>query len=664
MTVIDQIKKLRENLNNYSHHYYVLDEPIVSDVTYDEDLRALETLETANPDLVTLDSPTQRVGAPALKSFDSVTHEVAMLSLDNAFSDEELVAFITKSAKSLGVSVNSLVLTIEPKLDGLAVSLRYEDGVLVRGATRGDGSVGEVVTENTRTIKDIPLRLVGDSIPEVIEVRGEVFMSLKSFNAINELGKQTGGRIFANPRNAAAGSLRQLDSKITAKRNLSFIAYSVGDVSEDYLANSHHGVLEQLKTLGFRMNADTKNVTGPQAAVDYYNDLVERRNDLDMEIDGIVYKLDSIEDQEEMGFSGRYPKWAIARKFPAQQKETLLEDGEIQVGRTGVQTPVARLKPVHVGGVTVTNATLHNFGEIERLGVQIGDTILVQRAGDVVPQIVKVLQKGKERRPFNIPTNCPVCNSPVKQEIGEAKMYCTGGLICDAQAVEAMKHFVSRDRMNIDGLGKSLVEKLHAAGVLKNIADIYGLVEDDIASLDGQGKNSAQKILKAIEASKETTFAVFLSSLGIREVGRTASMDLAKVYNSIDEICASNAGEFENNVDGFGPVMSRYLETFFATEANLEVVEKLITAGVHWVEEEQFEQTLIGQTWVVTGTLEKMSRNEAKAELEKRGAKVSGSVSKKTTCVVAGPGAGSKLTKAQDLSVKVIDEDGFLAFIA
>lgn len=658
-----RIQELTQALNKHNYEYYVLSNPTISDSSYDEMMRELQMLETSHPEFALPDSPTQRVGGEAIDQFEKVNHQIPMLSLDNAFSDEELLSFVEKAAAEQGIPNDEVTITAETKLDGAAVSLRYENGVLVYGATRGDGSVGEDITHNVKTIKSIPLKLMGDNIPPVIEVRGEIFMPIASFEAYNAKADAEGSKKFANPRNAASGTLRQLDPKITAQRNLDFIAYSTGVVSQGFEKDSHFEMLTYLRELGFRLNPETKKLVGLQALVDYYKDLESRRNTLPMEIDGIVYKFDSKTIQQELGFLSKYPKWAIARKFPAQEKETTLLDVDVQVGRTGALTPVARLSPVHVGGVTVSNATLHNFGEIARLGIQIGDIVLVARKADVIPGITALLQVGSNRKPIAIPTSCPVCGSPVAKEEDQEKMYCTGGFLCDAQAVESIKHYAGRDYMNIDGFGDKLIERLYEVGKLKTIADIYDLTVSDIATLEGMGEKSAQKAIDAINASKKTKMATFLSSLGIREVGRTASKDLVKVYKTIDDIRNATASDFETKVSGFGPVMAKNLATFFASPSNNAVIDKILFSGVYWEEEVVGEQPLLGQVWVVTGTLEKMDRNQAKEVLEKLGAKVSGSVSKKTTCVVAGPGAGTKLTTAQDLGVKVIDEAEFLAML-
>lgn len=658
-----RIQVLLETIEKHNHNFHVNDSPTVSDATYDELMSELVALEEEYPEFKSDSSPTQRVGGAAVSKFEKVHYDVRMLSLDNAFSDQELLDFVIKAAKNAGIDESEVEITAETKLDGAAISLLYVDGLLVRAGTRGDGSIGEDVTHNVRTIKSVPLKLKG-SFPPRLEVRGEAFMPLESFNHLNELAKKSGSKPLANPRNSAAGALRKLDPKIAAQRKLAFIAYSLGEISEGFEIDSHYGNLEYLSSLGFKLNVETKKLKGLQSLIEYYNDLEARRNELPMEIDGIVYKFDSKAIQTKMGFHNRYPKWAIARKFPAQERETILESIEIKIGRSGAATPVAKLTPVFVGGVTVSSATLHNFGEIERLDVAPGDTVLVARNGDVVPGIKGVYFRPENRIPFPTPTECPVCGSSIIKEEGHEKIYCSGGLTCEAQSVESIKFYVGRDRMNIDGFGDKLVERLYEAGKLRNISDIYKLKLEDISSLNGMGVPSAQKALDAIEASKKTKMSTFLASLGIRKIGNTASKEIVKVYKTIDEIRAGTAADFESKVSGFGYLTSQNLEKFFAVESNNEIVDSIISDGVYWEEEVVGIQPLIGQTWVLTGTLAVNDRKKSKLILEELGAKVSGSVSAKTTCLVAGESAGSKLTKAQDLGIKVFDEDEFIKFLS
>lgn len=654
---LEKAKSLVAQLNHWSFQYHVKDDPVVSDATYDEAYHELKALEASDPALVLPDSPTKRVGDVVLSAFEKTTLKVPMLSLDNTFSDDEVVEFMERVAKGLGVDVDDVVFTAEPKLDGLAVNLRYVNGLLVEGSTRGDGVVGENITEQCKTVRSIPLRLRGNDFPAVIEVRGEVFMPVASFAAYNEKARENGLKLLVNPRNGAAGAMRQLDVSKTASRNLDFIAYNIGEVSGGSISNSHHGILEKLESWGFKRNKDTKMIKGIEQMKAYYADLSERRNDLSMEIDGIVFKVDSIEDQETLGFISRAPRWATARKFPAQEKETPLEAVEFQVGRTGAITPVAKVAPVFVGGVTVSSVTLHNMDEIIRLGIKIGDLVSVKRSGDVIPKISAIYSACDNGIEIVMPSSCPVCGSPVVQEEGMTVHRCTGGALCDAQAIEYIKHYSDRDHMNIDGFGDKLIEALYETGAIKNIADIYDIKPEQISSLPKQGEKSAEKAIAAIEKSKSTTLAVFLSSLGIREVGRSASKILAKHFVKFDAVRNATYEELVALPD-FGDVMARNTIEFFKNQTNLTVIDRLIQSGVHWDEtvKDVGAQPLAGQIWVVSGTMEKMDRNAVKAMLESHGAKTSGSVSKKTTVLVAGPGAGSKLANANELGVKVITE--------
>jgi DNA ligase (NAD+) len=665
MCNLSRINELKSIIRAHDYNYYVLDQPAVSDSEYDILFNELKSLELLEPEYITSDSPTQRVGGEVSSNFKSVKYIVPMLSLDNAFSDAELLGFFDKAAKSLGVELADLKITAETKLDGLALNLRYEKGILVSASTRGDGESGEDVTHTVRTIKDIPLKLLGDSVPDLIEVRGEGFMSLASFRANNERGILGDGKIFVNPRNAASGSIRQLDPSVTDSRKLSFIAYNVGQVTDGFLAESHHEMLEQMRSLGFRMNVETKIIQGDRGLIEYYNDVAKRRNDLPMEIDGIVYKIDSRQQQSELGWVGRFPKWAVARKFPAQEASTELLGIELQVGRTGVVTPVAKLRPVFVGGVTVTSATLHNFGEIDRLGLSIGDTVIVFRAGDCIPLIKGYLSKGVDSKIYTPPTCCPECGSPLHKESGQEKTYCTGNLVCGSQMIELIKHFSSKDRMNIDGFGDSIIETLFDAGILKSLPDVYRLKVSDISGLPGYGQRSAEKIIASIDASKKTTFSTFISSLGIREIGRTAGKDISKIYKTIQDLREAKIEDVISNVNGFGDVMAFNLVSFFCSDANNKVVDDLLKLGIEFEESSSliYPQILNGQIWVITGTINSMDRNEAKQRVELLGARVSSSVSKKTTVVLAGPGAGSNLSKATELGIKIINEDEFLSIL-
>ena len=663
MSVQDRISELTRQLNKYNYEYHVEDNPSVPDSVYNSKFKELLELESAHPDFILPDSPTQRVGGAPLSQFEKISYKVPMLSLDNAFNDDDLVAFYSEVSKKLLIPIEELEFFAEPKLDGLAVSARYEHGLLVTGGTRGDGLVGENVYENLKTISTIPLRLNTDTPPPLLEVRGEVFMSYHSFEDINRKAKEDGTKVYINPRNAAAGSLRTLDSRVTAKRKLTFIAYGIGDCTPGYLPESHEGIINKLESLGFKRNKNISFIKGISAAIDYYNNLAAIRKDLDMDIDGIVYKVNNVESQEELGFSSRVPKWAIARKFPPQEQSTICEEINLSVGRSGVLTPVSVLKPVFVGGVTVSSATLHNMDEINRLDIAAGDEVLVVRRGDVIPKIVSVINRLDDNRvPFVMPSNCPVCGSPVKKEPDEAKYYCTGGLVCDAQAVESISYFVGLDRMNIKDFGAGLAQKLHASGKLKDISDIYQLTVDDIASLDGMGELSANKVISNIEKSKKVLFSTFIASLGIREIGSDAGKALARVYSSIDEIRSESEEDFINKVKGFGPLMSSYLYNFFQNDKNNKIIDRLLSYQFDF-EFPVVKTSLEGEVWVLTGSFFKISRKDAKAALEGLGAKVSGSVSKNTTRVVAGPGAGSKLTNAQDLGVEVITEDDLIKIL-
>ena len=661
-----RLNSLREEINAHNYSYYVLDDPEVTDSEYDRLLRELGNIEEQHPELITPDSPTQRVGATPLDSFSEVNHEVPMLSLGNAFSDQDMSDFDKRIRE--GVEKNSIEYAAEPKLDGLAISLLYKNGLLERAATRGDGRTGEDVTLNIRTIDAIPLKLRGKNFPPLIEIRGEVVMPKSGFEKLNRQQVQKGEKPFVNPRNAAAGSLRQLDPKITATRPLSFYCYGVGLIEGMSLPSKHSDMMEKLKSWGLRINPESKVVKGVKGCIDYYESLSKKRNDLPDEIDGIVYKVDDIQFQDVMGFVSRAPRWAIARKFPAQEEMTTLLDIDIQVGRTGALTPVARLSPVFVGGVTVSNATLHNQDEIDRLDVRKGDTVIVRRAGDVIPQIVSVVKsrrQGKPRR-FHLPEKCPVCNSETARFDDEAVTYCTGGLFCEAQRKEAIKHFASRRAMNIDGLGDKLVEQLVDEGLINTIADLYHLEVEKLCELDRMAEKSAKNLVGSLIKSKSTTLSRFLFSLGIHSIGETTAQTLASHFATLENIMnATEEGLLE--VPDVGPIVAENLLTFFKQEHNLEVVKQLLDVGINWPEikkKSMDEQPLSGKTFVVTGTLETMGRNDAKAALHELGAKVSGSVSKKTDYVVVGENAGSKATKASDLGIKILNENELIKLLA
>jgi len=657
--ILVQINSLKSVLEEHNYKYYVLDEPSIPDVEYDRLIRSLTQLEQQNPELITPDSPTQKVGGHALAGFTQVTHEVPMLSLDNAFDDAEFHAFNKRLQDRLKES-QTFEFCCEPKLDGLAVSILYENGVLVQAATRGDGATGENITENVKTIRNIPLKLRGSGYPKRFEVRGEVFMNSAGFEKMNEQAKLNDEKVFVNPRNAAAGSLRQLDSKVTAKRPLMFYAYSTGVVEEGELAQDHFEQLTQLTQWGIPMSPETKLVKGVDAALAYYQDIGERRTSLKYEIDGVVIKINNKTLQQQLGFVARAPRWAIAFKFPAQEELTKLLDVEFQVGRTGAITPVARLEPVFVGGVTVSNATLHNQDEIERLGIKIGDTVIIRRAGDVIPKVAQIVL---EKRPddaleVTFPETCPVCDSAVERLVGEAVARCSGGLVCEAQRKEAIKHFSSRKALDIDGLGDKIVEQLVDRELIHTPADLFILKQGHLETLERMGPKSAENLISSLQNAKKTTLARFLYSLGIREVGEATAQNLANHYLTLEKVSLANVESLQD-VSDVGEIVAKHVNFFFREEHNKAVIEDLITAGVHWPDIEtkpESEQPLAGLTYVLTGTLIQMGRSEAKAKLQTLGAKVSGSVSAKTHALVAGDKAGSKLTKAQDLGIEVLTE--------
>ena len=665
-------QQLKDELNQHNHRYYVLDDPSVPDSEYDRQLRKLSEIEGRYEGLITDDSPSQRVGGIALESFSQIKHAVPMLSLDNAFNDAELQEFERKVKDRLNYSTSDksqqIEYACEPKLDGAAVSLLYKKGSLVYGATRGDGSVGEDITANVRTIKSVPLKLQGDNIPELLEVRGEIYLPRAGFDRLNAAAIRAGEKTFVNPRNAAAGSLRQLDSKITASRPLEMCAYSVGQYKSDLKPETHKGMLEALGGWGFKINPFVEALAGIAACEDYYQRMVEQRDQLPYDIDGIVYKVNSLKLQNRLGFVAKAPRWAIARKFPAQEEMTRLLDVEFQVGRTGAITPVARLEPVFVGGVTVSNATLHNRDEIDRLGLRIGDMVIIRRAGDVIPQIAKVVVEKRplEARLIEFPIRCPVCQSSVQRAEGEAVARCSGGLFCGAQIKEAIKHFASRKAMDIDGLGDKLVELLVDKSVIFSVADLYELQPTQLVDLERMAEKSATNLIAAIDASKDTTLAKFLYALGVREVGEATAQTLANNFGSMEPITQASV-EVLLEIDDVGPIVAKHIVNFFRNPDNLSIISALREAGVHWPDidlSRQASQPLRGQTWVITGGMETISRAEAKDRLQDLGAKVASSVSAKTTWVVAGPGAGSKLSKALALEVAVMDEAQFLVFLA
>ncbi len=665
-----EINRLKEEISEHNYRYYVLDQPVIPDAEYDRLFRRLKQLEQEHPELITPDSPTQRVGAQPLAAFEQVEHKIPMLSLDNVFNEEELQAFDQRLRERLGTH-EELEYVCEPKLDGLAVSLVYENGLLVTGATRGDGQTGENITQNIRTIDSIPLRLrveSGQAIPTVLEVRGEVFMPKAGFAALNRAAEEKGEKTFANPRNAAAGSLRQLDPRITASRPLDMYCYAIGYSEQAELAPTHYERLMQLKQWGFKVNPEIQRARGVKQLMAYHDRLMKIRESLDYEIDGLVYKVNSIELQERLGFVSRAPRWAIAHKFPAQEEMTKVLDVEFQVGRTGAVTPVARLEPVFVGGVTVSNATLHNMDEVRRMDVRIGDTVIVYRAGDVIPKVVSVVKERRpdDARPVELPEHCPVCGSEIEKPDDEAVARCTGGLFCPAQVKEAIKHFASRKAMDIDGLGDKLVEQLVDQKLISNVADLYKLTVEQVAGMERMGEKSATNLIQAIEKSKQTTLPRFIFALGIREVGESTAMNLAHHFGNLESLQAASE-ETLQAVPDVGPVVAHHIAQFFRQPHNLEVIRALKEAGVHWPDMERTEteeRPLEGLTYVLTGTLTTMTRDEAKTKLQALGAKVSGSVSKKTHCVVAGDNAGSKLTKAESLGIPIMNEAEFIDFLA
>ena len=661
MTLVARVEALRREIEAHNYRYYVLDNPEVPDAEYDRLMRELQALEAAHPELITAESPTQRVGAAPLARFSEVKHEQPMLSLANVFSPEELQAFDKRIRDRLNIE-EELDYVAEPKLDGLAVSLIYEDGVLVRAATRGDGHTGEDVTQNVRTIDAIPLRLMAQDWPRRLEVRGEVYMPKAGFEAMNQQALAKGEKAFVNPRNAAAGSLRQLDPQVTAKRPLAMYCYALGIVEQGQLPEQHYATLQRLKDWGLPVCPEIRKVKGAEGCLAYFEMISQRRDDLPYEIDGVVYKVNDFEKQQQLGFVSRAPRWAIAHKFPAQEALTTVEAIEFQVGRTGALTPVARLHPVFVGGVTVSNATLHNMDEVERKDVRVGDTAIVRRAGDVIPEVVSVILS---RRPENtqkvvLPDACPVCGSAVVRLDDEAVARCSGGLFCPAQRKEAIKHFASRKALDIEGLGVKLVDQLVDSGLISHVNDLFQLTVESLSGLERMAEKSATNLIHALEKSKSTTLARFIYALGIREVGEATAQSLAQYFGSLEALRSADQAALEE-VPDVGTVVARNILAFFQQPHNIEVIQALMAAGIHWPETEKVDAgalPLNGKTYVLTGTLHDMTRDEAKAGLQALGAKVTASVSRKTTAVIAGEKAGSKLDKAEKLGVKILDEAG------
>ena len=667
MSLQQQIDTLRQDLRRYEYEYHVLDNPTIPDAEYDRLFHQLKALEAAHPELITADSPTQRVGAKPLSGFAQIRHEIPMLSLDNAFSDEEFYAFVKRIEDRLICLPEPLTFCCEPKLDGLAVSILYVNGILTQAATRGDGATGEDITANIRTIRNIPLQLLMDNPPARLEVRGEVFMPHAGFERLNQQALEKGEKTFANPRNAAAGSLRQLDPKITSKRPLVLNAYGIGIAEGVDLPNTHYDRLQWLKSIGIPVNPEIRLCNGTDEVLDFYRDIQNKRSALGYDIDGTVLKINDIALQEKLGFISKAPRWAIAYKFPAQEELTRLNDVEFQVGRTGAITPVAKLEPVFVAGVTVSNATLHNGDEIERLDIAIGDTVVIRRAGDVIPQIIGVLhdRRPADARPIIFPKTCPVCDSAIVRIEGEAVARCTGGLFCAAQRKEALKHFVSRKAMDIDGVGGKLIEQLVDRELVHTPADLFKLDLTTLTRLERMGTKSAENALASLEKAKNTTLARFIFALGIREVGEATALNLANHFKTLEALQNADL-EALQQVPDVGEVAANRILAFWHEPHNVAVVNDLIAQGVRWetVEtKEVAENRFKGKTVVLTGTLTQMGRNEAKALLQDMGAKVSGSVSAKTDFVIAGDAAGSKLIKAQELGVTILTEEEFLAEI-
>ncbi len=668
--VLERINRLREEINYHNYRYYVLDDPEVPDAEYDRLLIELRQLEAEHPETIVPSSPTQRVGGMANAAFSQVRHRQPMLSLGNAFSDEEVISFDKRIRERL--QTDSVEYVAEAKLDGLAISLQYEKGELVVAATRGDGETGEDVTHNVRTIDAIPLLLRGSGFPNRLEVRGEIFMSKQGFARLNKRQAENGEKLFANPRNAAAGSLRQLDPKITAQRPLSFYCYSVGvaeygELSQGpYRISSHYQIMQLLRDWGLPVQREIALLPDIRSCLDFYRQILSKRDELPHEIDGVVYKVNNLLQQQQLGYISREPRWAIAHKFPAQEALTRVMAIDVQVGRTGALTPVARLEPVQVGGVTVTNATLHNESEVLRKDVRVGDSVIVRRAGDVIPEVVSVVlsKRPKDTTAFVMPSKCPVCQSTVTKE--ETISRCSGSLICHAQRKEGFKHFASRQAMDIEGLGEKLIEQLIERGKVRTVADLYRLDRDDLIGLERMAEKSADNILAALEKSKQTTLPRFLYALGIREVGVATALALAKHFGSLPAIMSADFDALIE-VPDVGPIVANHVLDFFAEKRHQVIIQQLIDAGLTWpdmvLDSDDGESPLSGNTYVLTGTLKSMTREQAKQQLQALGAKVSGSVSAKTTAVIAGDKAGSKLSKAEQLGVKVLNEAELVALL-
>ncbi|WP_392561945.1 NAD-dependent DNA ligase LigA [Orbus sturtevantii] len=667
----NQITNLRQIIRQHEYQYYVLDDPKIPDAEYDKLMTNLKVLEQNHPEYITPQSPTQRVGGMALSQFKTIKHEISMLSLDNVFDQDSFVAFDKRVRERANLGDDNVEYCCELKLDGLAVSLLYENGQFVRAATRGDGSVGEDISENIKTIRAIPLTLIGDNIPVRLEVRGEVFMTHQGFNKLNQDAEKRGDKIFANPRNAAAGSLRQLDPKVTAKRQLAFYCYGMGIFEGNALPDTHYGRLMQFKKWGFPVSDKVTIESGFNKAIEYFNNIEQQRMSLDFDIDGVVIKVNSVALQQQLGFVARAPRWATAFKFPAQEQVTQLRKVDFQVGRTGAITPVARLEPVQVAGVIVSNATLHNSDEIERLGIREGDYVTIRRAGDVIPKVVAVMfdRRPKETQAIHFPTHCPICNSIIVRDEGEAISRCSGGLFCPAQRKEALKHFVSRKALDITGLGDRIIEQLVDKEYVKNPVDLYSLTLPMLCSLDKVGEKLATNLLNSLQATKETTLARFIYALGIPHVGEVTAENLANELGTLSNIRQSNAEQLQN-VSDVGEVIALSIVNFFKEPHNQYIIDELISEkiAIHW-QQNMLKESVIDSIFkdkiiVLTGSLSSMSRDEAKDKLKQLGAKITGSVSKNTDIVIAGEAAGSKLTKAEQLNIQVIDEQTMLDYFA
>jgi len=659
-----ELDRLYGQIRHHDYCYYVLDAPEVPDAEYDRQYRKLIELEARNPELVASDSPTKRVGSAPVQGLDEVQHAMPMLSLSNAFAKDDVIEFDRRCREALGLDVVGYV--AEPKLDGLAVSLHYDNGRLVRAATRGDGNRGEDVTHNARTIRSIPLHLVGVDHPDQLEVRGEVYMSHTGFARLNEAQRGSGGKLYVNPRNAAAGSLRQLDPRITASRPLAFYGYGVGLVNARASPESQSQMLDSLRHWGIRVNPQVSVVSGAAGCIDYYEKIVAIREKLAYDIDGVVYKVDSFAAQKQLGFIARAPRWALAHKFPAQEELTVIQSIEVQVGRTGAVTPVARLQPVFVGGVTVSNATLHNASEIKRLDVRVGDTVIIRRAGDVIPEVVSVVLDRRigGTRAFRFPKRCPICGSDIVGDADQVVLRCSGGLFCSAQLKESIKHFASRRAMDIEGLGSKLVDQLVETGHVRDVADLFNLDLEVLLSLERMGKKSARNLLDAIDHSQNTSLGRFLFALGIPQVGEATANTLAEHFATLDRLRAADQSQLQA-VSDVGPVVAEGVIRFFSQTDNQQVIDRLLAAGVIWPDKQISvpSDKLAGKTFVLTGTLDQLTRDDAKQRLTDQGARVTGSVSGKTDFLVAGADPGSKLVKAEELGIPVLDEIAFLLLL-